>query len=140
MILAFAYRANFGVLPYVGKERKSVMMQQGRKLPDETVRWKSRTAQDAVEILGLESCREIPTSAHVVLAAQLKLRQLRRELSTSLSNPLQEYQGKTGLGAKADLPREHIWSRIRRVQSARDKLLLLRRGLAADGTVSLGKK
>ena len=94
MILAFAYRANFGVLPYVGKER-SVMMQQGRKLPDETVRWKSRTAQDAVEILGLGSCREIPTSAHVVLAAQLKLRQLRRELSTSLSIPLQEYQGES---------------------------------------------
>lgn len=140
MILAFAYRAKFGVLPYVGEERKSVMMQPGRKLLDETVRWKSRTAQDAVEILGLESCREIPTSAHVVLAAQLKLRQLRRELSTSLSNPLQEYQGETGLGAKADLPRERIWAQIRRVQSARDKLLLLRRGLAADGTVSLAGK
>ena len=62
------------------------------------------------------------------------------ELSTSLSIPLQEYQGETGLGAKADLPRERIWARIRRVQSARDKLLLLRRCLAADGTVSLAKK
>ena len=139
MILAFAYRANFGVLPYVGKERKSVMMQQGRKLPDETVRWKSRTAQDAVEILGLESCREIPTSAHVVLAAQLKLRQLRRELSSKLSNSLQLGQVETSFGAKTDLPVEHVWARIRRVQAARDKLLLLRRSLAADGTISLAK-
>ena len=139
MILAFAYRAKFGVLPYVGEEGKSVMMQPERKLQCETIRWKNRTAQDAVEILGLESCREIPTSAHVVLAAQLKLRQLRRELSARLSNSLQLGQVKTGLGAKADLPVEHVWVRIRRVQAARDKLLLLRRGLAGDATISLPK-
>ena len=139
LILASAYRAKFGVLPYVGEVGKSVMMQPKRKLQCETVRWKSRTAQDAAEILGLESCREIPTSAHVVLAAQLKLRQLRRELSARLSNPLQLGQVKTGLGAKADLPVEHVWVRIRRVQAARDKLLLLRRGLAGDGTISLAE-
>lgn len=139
MVLAFAYRAKFGVLPYVGEEGKSVMMQQERKLPDETVRWKSRTVQDAVEILGLESCREIPTSAHVVLAAQLKLRQLRRELTAKLSNSLQLGQVETKFCAKADLTVEHIWVQIRRVQAARDKLLLLRRGLAADGTISFAE-
>ena len=140
MILAFAYRAKFGVLPYVGEEGKSVMMQPGRKLLDETVRWKSRTAQDAVEILGLESCREIPTSAHVVLAAQLKLRYLRRELSARLSNSLEAYQVETGLNSKADLSVEHVWGRIRRVQAARDKLLLLRRRLSADESMSLPVK
>jgi len=57
-----------------------------------------------------------------------------------LDNSLQEYQGETGLGARSDVPVEHIWARIRRVQSARDKLLLLRRRLAADGTVSLAEK
>ena len=118
-----------------------MMMKSGRNFQYETFRWKTKTAQDAVEILGLDCSRwEMPTSAHVVLAAQLKLRKLRRELSARLSNSLQEYQGETGLGARSDVPVEHIWARIRRVQSARDKLLLLRRRLAADGTVSLAEK
>ena len=118
-----------------------MMMKSGRNFQNKNFRWKTKTAQDAVEILGLDCSRwEMPTSAHVVLAAQLKLRKLRRELSARLSNSLQEYQGETGLGARSDVPVEHIWARIRRVQSARDKLLLLRRRLAADGTVSLAEK
>ena len=89
--------------------------------------WKSQSAQDAAEILGIDGLsEEVPTSAHVVLAAQLKLRHLRRELSARLSNSLEAYQVETGLNSKADLSVEHVWGRIRRVQAARDKLLVLR--------------
>ena len=36
--------------------------------------WKSQSAQDAAEILGIDGLsEEVPTSAHVVFAAQLKL-------------------------------------------------------------------
>ena len=90
--------------------------------------WKSQSAQDAAQILGIDGLsEEVPTSAHVILAAQMKLRQLRRELSARLSNSLEVYQVENGLKAKAGLPVEHVWLRIRSVQSARDKLLLLRR-------------
>ena len=100
--------------------------------------WKSKSAQDAAEILGIDGLsEEVPTSAHVVLAAQLKLRRLRRELSARLSNSLEAYQVETGLNSKADLSVEHVWGRIRRVQAARDKLLLLRRRLSADESLSL---
>ena len=95
--------------------------------------WKSQSAQDAAEILGIEGLsEEVPTSAHVVLAAQLKLRHLRRELSERLANSLAAYQVETGFNSKAALSVEHVWGRIRRVQAARDKLLFLRRRLSAD--------
>ena len=103
--------------------------------------WKSQSAQDAAEILGIEGLsEEVPTSAHVVLAAQLKLRHLRRELSARLSNSLETFHAETGLTAKAELSVEHVWGRIRRVQAARDKLLLLRRRLSADELMSLPVK
>ncbi len=104
------------------------MMQVESNSQTENWSWKSQSAQEAAQILGIDGLsEEVPTSAHVILAAQMKLRQLRRELSARLSNSLQAYQVETGLEAKAGLPLEHVWLRIRSVQSARDKLLLLRR-------------
>ncbi len=104
------------------------MMQVESNSQTENSSWKGQSAQDAAQILGIDGLsEEVPTSAHVILAAQMKLRQLRRELSARLSNSLQAYQVETGLEAKAGLPLEHVWLRIRSVQSARDKLLLLRR-------------
>ena len=97
--------------------------------------WKSQSAQDAAEILGIDGLsEEVPTSAHVVFAAQLKLRRLRRELSARLSNSLEAYQVQTGLEAKRGLPLEHVWLQIRSIQSARNKLLLLRRRLFSKET------
>ena len=110
-------------------------MQPGQKSQHTTFQLQGPAVQDAVEILGLDySCRGVPTSAHVVLAAQLKLRQLRRELIARLSNSRQVYQAENGLDTKVVLPTEHVWVRIRRVQAARDKLLRLRRRLSASGT------
>ena len=104
------------------------MMQVESNSQTKNSSWKSQSAQDAAQILGIDGLsEEVPTSAHVILAAQMKLRQLRRELSARLSNSLQVYQVENGLKAKAGLPVEHVWLRIRSVQSARDKLLLLRR-------------
>lgn len=117
------------------------MMQPGQKSQYKTFQWKGPAVQDAVEILGLDySCREVPTSADVVLAAQLKLRRLRRELSARLSNSRQVYQAENGSNAKVILPTEHIWVRIRRVQAARDELLWLRRRLSASGTRLFSQK
>lgn len=118
-----------------------MMMQVESHSQTENWSWKSQSAQDAAEILGIEGLsEEVPTSAHVVLAAQLKLRHLRRELSERLSNSLAAYQVETGFNSKADLSVEHVWGRIRRVQAARDKLLLLRRRLSADELMSLPVK
>ncbi len=117
------------------------MMQVESHSQTENWSWKSQSAQDAAEILGMNGLsEEVPTSAHVILAAQIKLRQLRRELSARLSNSLPAFQVETGLKVKAGLPLEHVWLRIRRVQSARDKLLLLRRKLSAEETQSFSQK
>ncbi len=121
--------------PRVEEGERSVMLQVESDSQPENLLWKSQSAQDAAGILGIDGrSEEVPTSTHVILAAQIKLRQLRRELSARLSNSLQAYQVETGLEAKAGLPLEHVWLRIRSVQSARDRLLLLRRRLFSEET------
>ena len=104
----------------------------------ENCSWKSKSARDAAEILGLDGLsKEVPTSAHVILAAQIKLRQLRRELSARHSSSSQTYQVINGSEAKAGPPLEEVWLRIRGVRSARDRLLLLRRRCCSEGTNAL---
>ena len=101
----------------------------------ENCSWKSKSARDAAEILGLDGLsKEVPTSAHVILAAQIKLRQLRRELSARHSSSSKTYQVKKGPEAKVGPPLEDVWLRIRSVRSARDTLLFLRRRLYSEGT------
>lgn len=114
------------------------MMQLKPNSQRENCSWKSQSARDAAEILGLDSSsKEVPTSAHVILAAQIKLRQLRRELSARHSSSSQTYQVKNGSEARAGLPLDEVWLRIRNVRSARDALLLLRRRCCSEGLNSL---
>ena len=122
--------------------------------------WRSESVQDAAKILGLnEVSEEVPTSAHIVFVAQIKLRRLRRELSAILSGSMGTNQMKTGPQVKAGLrvkagllgktsvkekerqTIDSVWLRIRNVQAARDKLLLLCRRSTAEKNLSLpGKK
>ena len=122
--------------------------------------WRSESVQDAAKILGMnEVSEEVPTSAHIVFVAQIKLRRLRRELSAILSGSTGTNQVKTGPQVKAGLrvkagllgktsvkekerqTIDSVWLRIRNVQAARDKLLLLCRRSTAEKNLSLpGKK
>ena len=122
--------------------------------------WRSESVQDAAKILGLnEVSEEVPTSAHIVFVAQIKLRRLRRELSAILSGSMGTNQMKTGPQVKAGLrvkagllgktsvkekerqTIDSVWLRIRNVQAARDKLLLLCRRSTAEKNLFLpGKK
>ena len=115
--------------------------------------------QDAAKILGLnEVSEEVPTSAHIVFVAQIKLRRLRRELSAILSGSMGTNQMKTGPQVKAGLrvkagllgktsvkekerqTIDSVWLRIRNVQAARDKLLFLCRGDTAKKNLFFSEK
>ena len=121
--------------------------------------WRSESVQDAAKILGLnEVSEEVPTSAHIVFVAQIKLRRLRRELSAILSGSMGTNQMKTGPQVKAVLrvkagllgktsvkekerqTIDSVWLRIRNVQAARDKLLLLCRGGTAEKNLFFSEK
>ena len=121
--------------------------------------WRSESVQDAAKILGLnEVSEEVPTSAHIVFVAQIKLRRLRRELSAILSGSMGTNQMKTGPQVKAGLrvkagllgktsvkekerqTIDSVWLRIRNVQAARDKLLLLCRGGTAEKNLFFSEK
>ena len=121
--------------------------------------WRSESVQDAAKILGLnEVSDEVPTSAHIVFVAQIKLRRLRRELSEILSGSMGTNQTKTGPQVKAGLrvkagllgkasvkekerqTIDSVWLRIRNVQAARDKLLFLCRGDTAEKNLFFSEK
>ena len=121
--------------------------------------WRSESVQDAAKILGLnEVSEEVLTSAHIVFVAQIKLRRLRRELSAILSGSMGTNQMKTGPQVKASLrvkagllgktsvkekerqTIDSVWLRIRNVQAARDKLLLLCRGGTAEKNLFFSEK
>ena len=121
--------------------------------------WRSESVQDAAKILGLnEVSEEVLTSAHIVFVAQIKLRRLRRELSAILSGSMGTNQMKTGPQVKAVLrvkagllgktsvkekerqTIDSVWLRIRNVQAARDKLLLLCRGGTAEKNLFFSEK
>ena len=121
--------------------------------------WRSESVQDAAKILGLnEVSEEVPTSAHIVFVAQIKLRRLRRELSAILSGSMGTNQMKTGPQVKAGLrvkagllgktsvkekerqTIDSVWLRIRNVQAARDKLLFLCRGDTAEKNLFFSEK
>ena len=136
------------------------MIWMEQKSQADNLLWRSESVQDAAKILGLnEVSEEVPTSAHIVFVAQIKLRRLRRELSAILSGSTGTNQvktgpqvkaglrGKAGLQGKASVNEkdrqmiDSVWLRIRNVQAARDKLLLLCRRSTAEKNLSLpGKK
>lgn len=89
--------------------------------------------QLAAELLGLESvCEESITSAQVVLAAQIKLRKLRRELSVALANvnPLKHSNSESN--TSSSLQPTSVWQEIRRVKAARDSLLSFQENIHTD--------
>ena len=136
------------------------MIWMEQKSQADNLLWRSESVQDAAKILGMnEVSEEVPTSAHIVFVAQIKLRRLRRELSAILSGSMGTNQmktcpqvkaglrGKAGLLGKACVKEKErqtidsVWLRIRNVQAARDKLLLLCRRSTAEKNLSLpGKK
>ena len=89
--------------------------------------------QSAVELLGLDSvCEEAITSAQVVLAAHIKLRKLRRDLSVALVNVHPSKHLKAKSNTSSDLQPTSVWQEIRRVQAARDSLLSLQKNIQTD--------
>ena len=120
--------------------------------------WRSESVQDAAKILGLnEVSEEVPASAHIVFT-QIKLRRLRRELcrdtfwfhgnksnenwSASESRSASEswFTRKTSVKEKERQTIDSVWLRIRNVQAARDKLLLLCRGGTAEKNLFFSEK
>ena len=135
------------------------MIWMEQKSQADNLLWRSECVQDAAKILGLnEVSEEVPTSAHIVFVAQIKLRRLRRELSAILSGSMGTNQMKTGPQVKAGLrvkagllgktsvkekerqTIDSVWLRIRNVQAARDKLLLLCRGGTAEKNLFFSEK
>ena len=135
------------------------MIWMEQKSQADNLLWRSESVQDAAKILGLnEVSEEVPTSAHIVFVAQIKLRRLRRELSAILSGSMGTNQMKTGPQVKAGLrvkagllgktsvkekerqTIDSVWLRIRNVQAARDKLLLLCRGGTAEKNLFFPEK
>ena len=134
------------------KERR-FMIRLTQKYQTDNSLWRSQSVQDAAKILGMNGVSdEVPTSAHIVFVAQIKLRRLRREISAILSGSMGTNQVKTvpqvkaGLRVKADVNEkerhtiDNVWLRIRNVQEARDKLLLLARGVTAEKKIYLSLK
>ena len=135
------------------------MIWMEQKSQADNLLWRSESVQDAAKILGLnEVSDEVPTSAHIVFVAQIKLRRLRRELSEILSGSMGTNQTKTGPQVKAGLrvkagllgkasvkekerqTIDSVWLRIRNVQAARDKLLFLCRGDTAEKNLFFSEK
>ena len=135
------------------------MIWMEQKSQADNLLWRSESVQDAAKILGLnEVSDEVPTSAHIVFVAQIKLRRLRRELSEILSGSMGTNQTKTGPQVKAGLrvkagllgkasvkekerqTIDSVWLRIRKVQAARDKLLFLCRGDTAEKNLFFSEK
>ena len=135
------------------------MIWMEQKSQADNLLWRSESVQDAAKILGLnEVSEEVPTSAHIVFVAQIKLRRLRRELSAILSGSMGTNQMKTGPQVKAGLrvkagllgktsvkekerqTIDSVWLRIRKVQAARDKLLFLCRGDTAEKNLFFSEK
>ena len=91
----------------------------------------------AKELLGLDSVpTKSITSTQVVLAAQIKLRTLRRELSIALANIHSPKDSVSRSDASSNLQPASVWQRIRCVQAARDRLLSLHERIHADGVIS----
>ncbi len=90
--------------------------------------WDCQGMQSAAELLGLDAvCEEAITSAQVVLAAHIKLRKLRRDLSCALVNVHPSKHLKCKSDTSSGLQPTSVWQEIRRVQLARDSLLSLQK-------------
>ncbi len=93
--------------------------------------------QLAAELLGLESvCEEAITSAQVVLAAHIKLRKLRRDLSVVLVNVHPSKHLKSKSNTSSGLHSTSVWQEIRRVQAARDSLLSFKKNIHTDSVTA----
>jgi hypothetical protein len=96
-----------------------------------------RDMEIAKELLGLDSVHtKSITSTQVVLAAQIKLRVLRRELSVALADVHLPKDSVSRSYISSSLPPARVWQRIRCIQAARDRLLSLHERIHADGVIS----
>ena len=95
--------------------------------------WEFHQMRTDAELLGLDSvCEEAITSAQVVLAAHIKLRKLRRDLSVALVNVHPSKHLKSRSNTSSGLQPTSVWQEIRRVQAARDSLLSLQKNIQTD--------
>ena len=112
-------------------------MQESSDLEQDHGAWGCRDVEIAKELLGLDSAHtQSITSTQVVLAAQIKLRTLRRELSVALANVHPPKNSVSRSDTSSSLQPARVWQRIRCVQAARDRLLSLHERNHADGVIS----